>query len=338
MNSRTACGFVAVILLGSVNQGCVGKIQPAMGSGSVVALVSSSSTRGAAEVLTRALEAERYVLPRPEKPFQVTPIRIGTLDEHRYDKNVVILCNASEGGQVLKTVREIVDRETRLRLERGQAVTAFLVDTWARYQNVVILAAPSAEALVATVEAEGPAIAARLEADVIRAIGEMFSRQIKVPGFRTGEIRRHGWGLRIPKGYVLKREEPEVPLAVFQQENPPRVISVTWRAGAVEPSAAECVEWRSELAWSRFDEDEVVEDTVRWRDARLCDAPAVRIEGLWKNVKYVIGGPFITYLLPARECDRTFLIDLTLYAPGMEQVAFLREMEAIARSFVCCLE
>jgi len=113
------------------------------------------------------------------------------------------------------------------------------------------------------------------------------------------------------------------------------IASVTWQEGAEDGTVEGCLERRRQLAWTQYDEDEVVEESVVSREVTLCDRPAVRIQGLWRNVKHTIGGAFLTYRVSVPERGRTVMLDFYLYAPGMEQVAFLREMEAIALTFVC---
>ena len=200
-------GIVLGVAMAVSVAGCGKKVQPAMGSGSVVALVRSEANREAADLLTQSLEEDRYTVPRPEKPFRVTAIGIDALGDHRYDKNVILLCDVSEGGKILKEVRRILSDEDRRRLGGGEPVVVFKADTWGTYQNVVVVAAPTAQGLLSTVKEKSPDITDRLENETVEVMARFFSEQSEIPGLRSRIVNRYGWSLRLPEGYVLKSEK-----------------------------------------------------------------------------------------------------------------------------------
>ena len=59
---------------------------------------------------------------------------------------------------------------------------------------------------------------------------------------------------------------------------------------------------------------------------------ATILKGLWQNEKYGMGGAFETYLFFSG--DRFFMVDISVYHPDGDKLPFLRELRAIASTFV----
>jgi hypothetical protein len=60
---------------------------------------------------------------------------------------------------------------------------------------------------------------------------------------------------------------------------------------------------------------------------------AVRLKGLWKLNKFMMGGPFISYIMVDEVSNRLFYIEGFLYSPGKSQREFMRELDVILRTF-----
>ncbi|MCK4546821.1 MAG: DUF4837 family protein [Candidatus Eisenbacteria sp.] len=335
MKGKKAICVLLLLAAIAILPGCGKKVRSAMGSGSIVALIRTDANAEAADALAEFLGRDRYLVPRPEKPFKITQMTIAGLDSHRYDKNIVLLCDVSEKGELLKTVRNILSEEDRRQLGRGESRAISLSDSWGKFQNVVVIAAPSSEKLLRLVEDEGAAIVDRLEEDVIGVMVRMFAERTVVPGLGSRAVSRDGWSLQLPEGYRMKAEKEDVPLLHFEAAAPPRIVFVHWYEGTPEMTVDDLIEFRSRFGWDQYDEDEIAEGRVRGQVTTLAGNPAVRIEGLWQNAKYTIGGPFITYLVLCPDGKQTILLDLIVYAPGMDQVRYLRELEAVARTLKC---
>jgi len=80
-------------------------------------------------------------------------------------------------------------------------------------------------------------------------------------------------------------------------------------------------------------------DQIEWRrpfeadTVAFADGTALRLSGWWANERLLGGGPFRLYCFAVPEQERVYLVDGSLFAPGMDKVPLMRNLDAIARTF-----
>ncbi|MBC8450968.1 DUF4837 family protein, partial [bacterium] len=60
---------------------------------------------------------------------------------------------------------------------------------------------------------------------------------------------------------------------------------------------------------------------------------ALCLSGWWGNMDLVGGGPFRTYAFHDAEDQRTYIVDVSLFAPGLDKTPVMRNLDAIANTF-----
>jgi hypothetical protein len=60
---------------------------------------------------------------------------------------------------------------------------------------------------------------------------------------------------------------------------------------------------------------------------------AIQLDGVWENLKHNIGGPFRSYGFYDESDQRIYLVDYSVFAPGLKKWPFMRQLEAMARTF-----
>ena len=121
----------------------------------------------------------------------------------------------------------------------------------------------------------------------------------------------------------------------MMRNGPSRGITFSWREVA-DPTAALgdrdlLLAMRQDLGTAMHDE-ELVPQTLVWRDAEIGGVACVKLEGAWNSNRFAGGGPFWCYFIPDPERDRLLCLDLLVFAPGMEKMDFFRRLDAIASS------
>ena len=80
-------------------------------------------------------------------------------------------------------------------------------------------------------------------------------------------------------------------------------------------------------------------DVIEWKrpveveQVDFLGRPAVRVSGWWGNRTLVGGGPFRTYCFYEPSSERVYLLDISLFAPGVDKTALMRNLDAIAHTF-----
>jgi hypothetical protein len=114
------------------------------------------------------------------------------------------------------------------------------------------------------------------------------------------------------------------------------MITVYWEGGDWSDPAATGLERKKMLAWEFWDEDEIVEETLDIQDGTFLGHQGAVLSGTWENRKYTIGGFYVTYCFACEECGRNYVVDASVFAPGLEKLPLIRELKAVLSTFDCC--
>jgi len=289
-------------------------------------------TEWVAGALTRLVEAP----VRPEAPFQVL-VTDSTAFERMNDwRNLVLLGDLGGSAWAARMARRILGREEVARLVAAGPGYRFTRDVWARGQTVLFIHAPQPGVLDALPAGTGERLVAQLEERVIEGLGKTIFTTGEQEAMASGLAKRHGYQLRIPEGFFveedpdnrfvrIKRIEPGEPvLFLFVYYEPARMPIDDPRLPSL------CVALRDTLAAHYFGGDWVEPARTTTEPTIFAGYEAVEVYGLYQN-DAPMGGPFRLYGFQVGE--RLYLIDLAVYNPPGGKLSYLRQLEAIARTF-----
>lgn len=329
MDRRALTGLLALAWLAFVS-GCGERNPvPAVGPASEVNVLAPAARRQLADSVAAVLrEPIRYI--REEQRFDVT---VDDLDKYRFYKGRknVILVAPDDDPEVRRIVRGIISpiepagwpglSRTRDPFAEGQILFLLLGDPPRILRNLLD---------------DGPGFVHEVEdATLDILIANLFRNDERV---RAGEelFTRYGWGVRIPAEWTVQdRSTDSTKFVRVWHDAPVMQMFVSWEPGRAERSPQQWLERRHGLGYVHYDGD-----TVVWNRSRADSVartptgpPGVMMGGLWENDKWVIGGPFEAWAFYCAADDRTYLLDLSVYAPDREKLPLIRTLRAVARTF-----
>jgi hypothetical protein len=209
-----------------------------------------------------------------------------------------------------------------------------LSDPWARFQSVTVLWAPTTIELERTLQERGGDVLRFVEDGALNVLGRTMLEMGEQEDLRLELQREYGWGLRVPTAFRADTTNAPRGFTSFRADDPPRLIFVYWTAAPAElPDGEQALQLRDRIGERFYQGDRVVMERSDASRVEFLGRPAVYLDGQWENRGLVIGGPFRSYLFLEPEQNRLYLVDVAVYAPGMEKLLPLREAEAIARTF-----
>ncbi len=283
--------------------------------------------REALEVSFRTFQEETLfvLLPRP----------VRRLEEVQNRKNIIFQVDLSNRGYVTRIATEMLGAKRVREAQRSpEGKLYFLDNPWAKGQTAAFILGASRETVIR---------AARQEGDRIRS-GFLSSNRRRIFNFLTyrGENatlsrrihKQFAWTIRMPAPFTEEVQYLGEGYFTMKMDQPGRIIFVYWEEGHTElPGDREILALRSRLGWEYGDEDEIDSTSLRIFRSPFQEREAVRLEGIWQNEKYVIGGPFRSIAFVEEEKGRLFLLDYAVYAPGISKRYFLWELEAVIETF-----
>jgi hypothetical protein len=325
---------IVLVLMLSAAAGCSGPQMAAFGSNSEIIIVTGPRAAVEGQMLQDILERE-IVTIQYEKAFQVKVVSTGDFQADRDRKNVIFLDYFEPKDDLAGTMLDLAksDREGML---RGDLHMKTLEDRWAKGQAVILVAAPTKEELDTFLTEQADRIF-KYVSDQVQA---RLDRSLFYGGEQEAATRRlaetYGWSLRLPVGYTIDETYADQRVIKILKDQPARMLTVYWEGGAWVDQEASCVERKKMLSYEYWDQNEIADGTLQVSEGTFLGHDCTVLTGNWENKKYVIGGVFVTYCFTCEECGRKYVVDASIFAPGLEKLPLIREVKAILASFKCC--
>jgi hypothetical protein len=269
-----------------------------------------------------------WLLDEPSfKPTLTTP---STAKELLQRRHVVLLGVWGRGDVPGLAARRITGlrqgEPAQLRIEE---------DVWAEGQIVGLIVGRDEPELLAYLAGHRAEILERLDAAVVGRLARTLAESPE--GAAAGAMldERYGWSISPPTGYDLISSAADEGFVFLRRTQPDRNLFVFWRDGGRELVTRDfAVDLRQELTRRYYDGDE-----IEWKrpfeaeTVPFAGTTALRLSGWWANKRLLGGGPFRLYCFAVPEQGRIYLVDASLFSPGMDKVPLMRNLDAIAHTF-----
>lgn len=308
---------------------CSGPVVTAVGDSNDLVIVHDEGASELVELLVTAVESPcSWLLEEPA--FRTT---LTTLESSGDLKNLrhVLLVGTWDGGPVGQMVQKLFPGLK----ESSSPALSLTQDVWAKHQVVGAVMGVDSRAVATFLREHGDQVRADIEAAVLARLSTSLRETAVKAGMAQVMSERFGWSLSPPSGYDFYASDGGDGFVFFRRTRPDRTIFVYWRNGAAGLMSEQfAFSTREELAARYLDGD-----TIEWKrpveveEVDFLDRSAIRVSGWWGNSSLVGGGPFRSYCFHEPSSDRVYLIDVSLFAPGMNKTALMRNLDAVAHTF-----
>lgn len=310
------------------------RVEDSKGPTDIIYVLSSEKAK---EVLSSAIDTTfSYGMRVPEFQlfFSTSWHPLKSFKNFMYFKNLIIISDLSIPGIGKSICKEVLPAE-QYRLAESE--TNFLFsreDYWANDQVFILIAGKDFEKMRdAVLQQKGWLFQKFNDKFRERQKKYIFSRYEKKKLSRY-LWEKYRWTLRIQHDYLIIREYPEKGFVWLGRGYPYRWVSISWKKGM-------------KTSWltpnGLFDKRNQIGDLYaniktdtkflghQFRKFRGWDA--LCMTGVWYHNKEPKGGPFMTYAFYDGKTNRTFAIDILMFAPGEEISLQFRQIEVMAGTF-----
>ena len=325
-------------LLSGCNSGREKGILMAPGSyGDVAVIMSDAALAPAVGRFVSAFNDEVTFVIQAESRFNVDIYEPDEWELAKGFKNIIFLLRIGDGGPVEKQLRRMLSEETFARMSAGSGGLAQLDDPFATYQFALVVASQDRNSLLSILHSNAERIRNLVEEKNSWRLPRRF-RQDGLNNELTADYwNRFRFFLEIPGEFRQNQLEPDgFPGVELMRNAPSRGITISWTAAADPLQALTerevLLDLRRRMGEAMHNEELVAESLV-WSEEQLGKGTAVKLAGAWNSNAFSGGGPFESYFLADPEGKRVFCIDLLVFAPGMDKMAFFRQLRATAATF-----
>jgi hypothetical protein len=299
----------------------------------IVVLAQDSEWARSEEVLRKALEREVYT-PNREKIYELMHGQPEMLSSYIYAKNLILIGDIGSSTEASNLIETLLTEEALAKVKRNEAYIFEKENPWAFAQYLMVIASPGEPGAAEIVEKNSDLIFQFFEnASHKRAKWLIYSGGREHDRERALQKKAHV-SMELPIGFYMKELDTVETFATFVRKFPYRLISIGWSDTLLEVlSLEDACRKRDSIATRYFEKDSVVKDQTEGRQVDFLGRKAYKIEGIWENNEKVMGGPFRTYFFNDTLHDRSYFIDIHVFAPGKKKWFYLMELEAIAATF-----
>ncbi len=328
-----ALTIILLVLLCLVSA-CQRRMIAAFGSNSEIVIVTSPRCADEAATLRTILEREMLTV-QYEKAFTVRVITSGEVKAEQNRKNIILLDFLDPSSPVSDKILSLAGADKDA-FRRGSLNHKAVHERWARGQVVMLIAAPTEDGLGRVLATDADRFFSFVSAEVQARLNRSLFHAGEQQALSERLAADYGWSLRLPIGYEVDESHASERVIKILKKRPARMITVYWEGGVWNDRAARCLERKKMLAWEFWDQDEIVEETVDVQEGTFLGHEGTVLSGTWENKKYTIGGFYVTYCFTCEKCRRNYVVDASVFAPGLEKLPLVRELKAVLTTFECC--
>ena len=327
--------ILLLILMACLGLSCTRPMIAAFGSNSEIVIITSPRCRDQAETLKSVLEREILTV-QYEKAYEVRVVSTAEFKGDRNRKNIVLMDYFRPEGDpsLTRTILGLAGRDKEAFAE-GRLNLKAIHDRWAKGQVLILIAAPGQPELDDLLAGQADSVFDFVAKEVQTRLNRAIFHAGEQEGASARLAETYGWSLRLPTGYDIDETYASQRAIKILKDKPARMITVYWEGGEWPDAASTCLDRKKMLAWEFWDQDEVVEDGLKVDMGSFLGHESTVLSGTWENKKYTIGGIFATYCFTCDQCGRNYVIDASTFAPGLEKLPLMRELQAILVTFTC---
>jgi len=269
-----------------------------------------------------------------EKVFTVKQRSTQEFDFYKKWKNLVLLASFDHPGPTSRLLDQFLSAEAKEKVSRGEAFFFARQNVWARDQEVFFFLAQEEEVLAEKLRGNGDRIFNLMEEALNNKIRNMLYAKGEQKKLEKRLFRDFGWTLRLPSGYVVFKEFPNENFVWLRKQQPHRWIFVHWgETEDVSVTPESCMNKRDEIGYAYYEGDQIVTEHTTVGEVEFAGRRALRLVGLWENTRTYMGGPFRTYCFYDERARRRYMVDVAVFAAGVEKEPYLRQLDLIAHTF-----
>ena len=272
--------------------------------------------------------------PHMERSFYMDLQPLKALDTYQARRNILFVGLLNGGDAVSNFITQSLSDEIKTGIEDGRYFEIFQNDLFATEQVVMFFTAPDTSILKKSL---------RDRADIIfDRLNRSYFERLKFAMFLKGEqvelsqylAEKYGWNIRIQHDYQLVMESEDGRFTWLRRLNPDRslfVARIRQRELDLE-NKDDLFDLRDSLTTVYYEADSIDKKDTFIQVVDFQDLKALKLSGVWQNHQHLIGGPFRTYIFNAQD-KYTYLLDMTVTAPGQRKKVLLDQLDVMARTF-----
>lgn len=316
-------------------------------SGEVLLVMDSSAWQGElGDELRETFLKAMPGLPQPEPYFSVRyvdPFKLNKVLKNA--KNMLFVATLDNESQAGRRMRNYFTDASVKRIQSDSNLYRFSKeDMFARGQEVLFLFGTTEDALINNLQKNRLDVRKFFHNVEIDRLQKSLYKANERRGVSRALMEEHGFSVRVPYEYepVPLDHEPEnfVWLRSLGDEVDKSIIVAYENYTSEDVFTPEGIlDLRQRIMKNNIKDDSTTYMTIQdlapvdFDTLNFNGRYAIETRGRWRMYEVAMGGPFVSYTLVDQASNRLYYIEGFVYSPGKQKRPFIREVEAILRTF-----
>lgn len=320
----------------------------AIGShGELIVVMDSTQTDSQTAQAIRDVFGEPYPgLPGLQPRFDIRFVDFDNnekLEQIKRVRNLIVAAPINSDSNVADWIRAMLPDEVESRVQQNQNFAFPLGDKWYKNQWALILTAPNDEMLAENIRESSQNLVSNLEErEVQRWKYEVYDKGEQV-ALSDSLWDRYGFTFRIQHDYQWHIDTTD--FLSFRRVLPSndRWIWIWWKNDVKSINHID-KKWINSKRDSLLKiyirgtrDSSYVTTEYRWpvhhKTLKINGNFAFETRGTWRMTHDAMGGPFLNYTIYGEDTQRLFMIEFGQFAPKYKKRRFVRQFEAIGKTF-----
>ena len=272
--------------------------------------------------------------PHLERSFYLDLQPLSAFDTYQTRRNLLFIGLLDSDNEVSDFLNEALSIEVKEAVAEGKVFEIFKENVFATGQVVMFLPAVDIGSLKRNLSDRSEMIFKRLNTLYFERLASamyMKGEQISLEQYLA---EKTGWKIRVQHDYELVKEDKDGHYIWLRRLNPDRCFFIYRLKGN---KMAQSGDWmynlRDSLGTAFYEGDSIDREDTYLQFIDFLGYQAIKLTGVWQNHQYYIGGPFRTYFFYDEESGFTYVLDLSVTAPGQRKKPFIDQLEVMAQTF-----
>ncbi len=306
----------------------------AKGPADIIYVLASDEVRDVVQTAVDSTFSYGIRTPEFQRYFQTDWRPLDELNEYIYFPHTIVIADLNVNNTATQFVKGLLSAE-RLESIKEDTVAMFaLPDTWQSIQMLTLIVGYDMQKLADFILERQGWLYSKYDQKYIERQSKYLFNQYEQKDLARKLWHKYHWTMRMPSDYMIIKEYPNRNFVWLGRALPYRWISVSWADGIKTEwlTANGLFDKRQEIG-TLYQQIQTEKRFLGYKFMKLGIWDALRMYGLWYHEEKAQGGPFVTYAFYDEQSDRTFVIDMMVYAPGEKVTNYLRHLEIMTRTF-----
>lgn len=329
--------FVFIIIIVSLFFSCSKKEYKRFTKGSenvIVTIVEDSLWNDIKDLIGSKVE-KTIRTPQKEKLFYFSYIPMEKFGDFKYAKNIMLITTLDNNDRVSNFVKNSIPEKGIKMIESGSRNLFNEYDKIAHRQNFMVLAANNKKELISYLKNSGTDIYGCLRKGFINRQFDQVYYKAEQKDLSEQLLKKYGFSFRIPNDFEILEENESTHIIQLGRSNPDRWITIFWEKGGFNKILDVKWAWKMRfwLGKNIMDRTYIERKFVTSRLVEWNNRSVNNVRGIWGHPEKTMGGPFSSFYFYDGITDRTYFLDITMWAPGQDKNVYLRQMELMLSTF-----